>query len=265
MTGHVIVNAGATLTIQPDVQVRFSSGLSLTVIGGLNAIGAPGQLITFTSDQATPAPGDWNGMHFTDGSLVRLDYTDIGYGGGGAWAMLDTDLADIIIDHSTIHHSAATLGAIRFNRAGYTPVIRNTTFANNANYPIYHYAFDIAPTYDSLILTGNGTDAVYLGGGNFNRNVTLDSRELGGKPYISGSITVMTGYTLTLAPGTLLQLGSGSGLSVSSGATLNAIGNVSEPITITSTAPDKTFNYRTYAKHRKDLTKKGELEYVWSV
>ena len=147
----------------------------------------------------------------------------------------------MIYDNAPLSNGAIIVGGI--GQSGLTYTLQNTTIRDNAGYAIYHYSFDVAPSYRNLTLQNNGVDAVYLGGGNFNRNVTLDSRELGGKPYISGSITVISGYALTLAPGTLLQLGTGSGLSVLSGATLNAVGSASEPITITSTAPDKTFNY----------------------
>ena len=69
---HVTCDArlpsGATLTIEPGVEVHFAPEFSLTVAGTLIANGTPDQPITFTSAQEMPDPGDWSGLHFVAGS-----------------------------------------------------------------------------------------------------------------------------------------------------------------------------------------------------
>ncbi len=57
-----------TLTIEQGVAIRFSPGVTLTISGTLRATGAPDQPIIFTSDQESPAPGDWGGLRFEAGS-----------------------------------------------------------------------------------------------------------------------------------------------------------------------------------------------------
>ena len=52
--GDITVNNGVTLTVDPNVIVKFNSGRRMTVLGTLNANTA-----TFTSNQAVPAPNDW--------------------------------------------------------------------------------------------------------------------------------------------------------------------------------------------------------------
>lgn len=67
--GTVTVTNGATLTIDPGVDVRFNGSYSLTVVNGaLVANGNPsgGGVITFTSNQTLPGAGDWYGIVFND-------------------------------------------------------------------------------------------------------------------------------------------------------------------------------------------------------
>jgi len=52
--GDVSVNSGVTLTVDPNVVVKFNSSRRLDVLGTLTANTA-----TFTSNQVSPAPGDW--------------------------------------------------------------------------------------------------------------------------------------------------------------------------------------------------------------
>ena len=61
VTGNLTVASGKTLTIMPGAIVKFSSGLSLTVNGTLNAQGTRAQPIVFTSIKDDEHGGDTNG------------------------------------------------------------------------------------------------------------------------------------------------------------------------------------------------------------
>ncbi|HEX9922717.1 MAG TPA: right-handed parallel beta-helix repeat-containing protein, partial [Anaerolineae bacterium] len=77
-----VVNIQAKLTISPGVEVRFlpDAGFQVNNNGQLEAIGAPAQPILFTSDSATPARGDWNGITFEATSLTgTIQYAVIEY------------------------------------------------------------------------------------------------------------------------------------------------------------------------------------------
>ncbi len=84
VAGDVTIAQGATLTIEPGVEVRFKGPYSLWVQGKLMAQGTPADPITFTSRAATPAPGDWVGLRFTtpESSNPQLVYCNVRYAGG---------------------------------------------------------------------------------------------------------------------------------------------------------------------------------------
>jgi hypothetical protein len=74
LDGNVTVAAGATLTIEPGVIVKFNGSLRKLIVNGtLSAVGTQTSLITFTSYQDDSAGGDTNG----DGSTTT--------GAAGQW------------------------------------------------------------------------------------------------------------------------------------------------------------------------------------
>lgn len=79
----VVVKSGVTLTVEPGVVVKFTSGTNLIIDGALVAEGNPTHPITFTSNSATPVPGDWGSIKFRDSSdddLCKISYGVIEYG-----------------------------------------------------------------------------------------------------------------------------------------------------------------------------------------
>ena len=78
--GNITVTG--TLTIEPGVEVRFASsrGLKVPENATLAAIGTVEQPITFTSDAASPSPGNWDWILFDDsGNDDTLEHCVIEY------------------------------------------------------------------------------------------------------------------------------------------------------------------------------------------
>lgn len=81
---NVSVETGVTLTIEPGVMVEFKNETALTVNGTLIAIGNESNMITFTSNNTNPQPGDWRYIEFDndDGSSMisyaRIEYSYYG-------------------------------------------------------------------------------------------------------------------------------------------------------------------------------------------
>ncbi len=88
IAGDISIASGTSLEIGPGVELRFSSGAGLQVVGVLRVLGVlsgPDQApVVFTSDEAVPAPGDWSGLSFTDySSATELHNTAIEYANCG--------------------------------------------------------------------------------------------------------------------------------------------------------------------------------------
>jgi parallel beta-helix repeat protein len=75
--GYLEIAPQATVTVAPGTTVRFrptergEEGI-LLVRGRLQAVGSREQKITFTSDEITPSPGDWQGIVVLDSSKKNL-------------------------------------------------------------------------------------------------------------------------------------------------------------------------------------------------
>jgi len=97
VTGDVIVPSGQTLTIEPGAEVNFQGHYKFTVGGNLQAVGALGDTIFFTTDN--PLTG-WGGIRVDSGQISNLGYCRIEYGKtsgdypdihGGGLALLSSD------------------------------------------------------------------------------------------------------------------------------------------------------------------------------
>jgi parallel beta-helix repeat protein len=154
-----------TLTIEPGVEVRFDPGVQLAVgyssgdPGALVAVGTAESPILFTSNNATPAPGDWYNIKFNstaDSDTSIMDHCVVEYAGWGGGA-LNIYQSSPTIQNSTIRNcqyygiymssSSATLSANTISDCttsiGYgiylfngSPTISDTVFSGNSNYDI---------------------------------------------------------------------------------------------------------------------------------
>ncbi len=160
-------SAGATLTIEPGVQVRFNQSTQLT-IGG--ASGNPGALIAqgtaaapivFTSNQTTPTAGYWNNIKIdntANDATTILSRCMLEYGGSSSQGMLYLSNAKPAITYCIFRYSShagiyivgsgANEAQINFNNfinnlygiyiSSALPVIRNNNFSGNTNYGLYY-------------------------------------------------------------------------------------------------------------------------------
>ncbi|MBP8291248.1 MAG: right-handed parallel beta-helix repeat-containing protein [Caldilineaceae bacterium] len=272
---NLVVQAGATLTLQPGVTVKFGGtapgyasapgSAALIVDGAINAVGEPGNPVVFTSlkDDAhggdtngngasSGAAGDWYGMVFRPGSAGQLNHFFVGYGGSGVFnATLRYGRAQVDVKQASLQlrQGVITTGlrkGVYLEGADITPVVENVQIANNvgaAGYTdrgdaVYQASINMQPTFSGNSFSGNSFNQVTI---DVNTAMTR-SVTLGGAPYgfICGytlcQLVVPNGAALTVNPGTLLAFGPSYGIGIASGGALVAEGTASQPITFTSTA-----------------------------
>jgi parallel beta-helix repeat protein len=150
LTCDVTVAAGCSLTVDAGVQVRVRAGFDLTVAGTLDVNGGSGNVATFTSDAATPAPGAWNGIVLQSSALATIDHALVEYAVDGVamTGSASATLSDVAIKNNSssgvylISASSATLSGV--------------TCTGNT-YGIYVYVNSTAPptTATGCTITGN--------------------------------------------------------------------------------------------------------------
>jgi len=182
ITGSLLIEQAATLTVDPGVEVRvlpYTNG-GETVNAGLQvgrefgegpggrivARGTPTEPIVFTSGQPQRAPGDWSGI-FLFGSDMPSDfrYCVIEYAGAGWSAWIDLwsgagirshIAAGAVIDHCTIRYSSAD--GICVNAGA--PQILDATVSDNAGTGVMLCAYNgvaVGWLVDGCMIARNGT------------------------------------------------------------------------------------------------------------
>ncbi len=171
VTGNILVNNGVTLTIQPGATLRFDSAKVLQVNGTLIARGTRDSIITFTSNQASPMPGDWGDIFFTDASTDAtfdsngnytggciLEYVSTMYGGDSLASMIATirgDHCNLAIFNSDISESRTSGIAMD----GGSLFIRNCNIHDNAGSGVAFLSTNYSTGQLQLLnctVTGNG-------------------------------------------------------------------------------------------------------------
>jgi outer membrane protein assembly factor BamB len=129
--GNVLVEKGAVLTIDAGVELRFDGEYYLQIEGKLIAIGYDDNMIKFTSNKATPKPGDWNAIIIREnsdhGSIIK--YCTVEYSERGI--------------HLDTHGSSVPI-TITYNR-----------IINNEYKGIWFQSFKCSPTIDKVLVANN--------------------------------------------------------------------------------------------------------------
>jgi hypothetical protein len=147
----VFVN-GATLTIEPGTEIRGLNGSALVIEKDsmLNAAGTADAPIVFTSNEATPAPGDWGGI-----VLLGSATANIGVGMAEGFPVPPTYGGD---DDA---HNCGTLQYLRVEYAGFA-----ISEGNELN-GITFYACGTGTTVDHIQSHMGLDDGIEMFGGTF--------------------------------------------------------------------------------------------------
>jgi hypothetical protein len=218
----VTYRQGALLTVEPGCAVKFQNNTAIYFgfygPSGLQAIGTASAPILFTSNQASPAPGDWNGLLFGDSTTAgtRLSYCTIEYGGPHTYGFLDAAAIKIAGWGVVDEISDCTIRYGGMNGVHCTGSSGFGTFRNNVVTANLGYSLRIGPQLAERLnagntLTGNDSAGVELSG---RLSVSTTWPDLG-VPYVITNVTVgdsTNSPVLTIEPGTEVRFKSGGWL-----------------------------------------------------
>jgi len=93
------IPSGASLTIDPGVEVQLYPGVSITVNGTLKALGTPDQPVRFVGRSGQPQDA-WDGIYGESG-LIALSSTQIHMGGAGG-TLIASNRGTLVIQNSQL-------------------------------------------------------------------------------------------------------------------------------------------------------------------
>ena len=125
VVGDVNVSAGASLAIEPGVQVLFEGYHTLAVFGNLTAVGTPSAPIRFASNASVPFTGDWRGIRVQPGANATISHVLITY---ALWALWMLDASGGVYHNLSVERSSTGLYLAQATNL----TIRDSSFSNNS-------------------------------------------------------------------------------------------------------------------------------------
>ena len=242
ITGNLTIENGATLTVEPDVIVKFNNDKRLYIWGAINANQA-----TFTANENNPSPGFWDyiqiGNSYNEGSAIFLDCI-IEYGDK---LFIDSGTASIdnCLIHNMYYYGIQTDDNLSMNNS----TIQNCQYGIHLNtngnvqltdvtitmneWPIYYYGPGAMSVSGNNNLHGNTIDAVYIGFTLNNNNWTLPNINNNATDnlseyipyYFCNSFTINETAGITIESNNIIKFFNGRGLNVKGKLIANANGN----------------------------------------
>jgi len=244
VTKLIEVGNGATLTIDPGCVVRFDAGAGIrcgdSSEGAVVAKGTSSGPIFFTSNAAAPAPGDWKGLAFSEGTLPATELSCCTIEYADSQAVLTT-LNSVVKVHDCTVRASAGYG-FNYDLWGRLDDFHDNTVTGCANYPVHIAPDNIRFLGTGNVLTGNAVDGIQVDGGSVSKSGLWRDQ---GVPYVVTAgvdIGASENPVVTIEPHTTVKfLGAGGAyayLSVGNGSPggLVADGGAS-PIVFTSGGP----------------------------
>jgi parallel beta-helix repeat protein len=170
MSKDVIVYPNATLTIEPEVEIKFGGNFSLIVEGKLFANGTRDKVIRFASNKDEPIVGDWGTIRLNGTETSILVYCIIEYGTNG----ITIENGTLNIQNSFVCFNSEN--GIMITNGSVT--VKDNKIANNTMSGMYIAGGNqvtvqhniIMSNEDGITLTGNLTSEININQNNISLN-----------------------------------------------------------------------------------------------
>ncbi|MCO6411406.1 MAG: right-handed parallel beta-helix repeat-containing protein [Thiogranum sp.] len=156
ITGNLTVSAGANLILPAGTVLQFGSGYYLQIDGTLTVSGTASEPVVFTSNNATPAAGNWSGIRITSGATdvvidnARIEYASNGITFTGAGGTLSNSLIENNYTGVSITDAS--------------PTLQGNIVRSNSNYGVFVYRYSNPMIDGGNTIAGNNY-GVYVYGG----------------------------------------------------------------------------------------------------
>ncbi len=226
VTAHVTVNAGITLTIDPDVELIFDGNFYVYVYGGLQSNGTAGQPVDINGGGG--GAGSWQSFIFYNADLAgSFSYTTLSESGSnGTYGTVYAYNSTVTLTNCSIHD------ALYDGLVLTTDAIVNVDGLSiyNTRYPVYLYSaeivFNLAGINDFSTNTYPQIRCTFT---SITQDLDLDGCETA--YYFHGNVTVNNGFKLTLNEGVKLKFNSNRYIYVH--GAFASLGTVADPNYIT--------------------------------
>ncbi len=218
VTSNLQVSSSGSLTVEAGVEVQINTNTTIIVQGTLIATDA-----TFTSMQATKQKGDWNSIEVQSGGDASFSGCTIEYGGystnySSDYSSVYGHGGDITFSDNCIISNSNNAGLRVQNNS---VVELSNTQITACRWPIVYT--DVATTLfdrNTVIISGNTFNGIYLNFNYLNSNMVLDSIDV--SYMITETFNIQGSGVLTTYSGSTIEVDNNKRIIVD--GTLNAFG-----------------------------------------
>ena len=228
ITGDVTIDNGATLTIQPDVVVKFQSGAGIIVNGGLSVPGITDHPVYFTTIHDTttpdgdaggfgnvpaPAAGSWKGIWAYGSGIITIDHGIIRYAGGsGDDAIYKTGSAGNLTVTNCIISTTTGAGVHTRNTGSITTSVAGTQVSDSSSFGIWIESATGTATIDTNSIQSSGRHGIYVSSPSTATAVAITANSVSGTGSGSHGISLMNTGTTTILTNNFMTNAGGYGL-----------------------------------------------------
>lgn len=229
VTGNLTVAGGATLTVDPGVELVFDGNYDLLVQGALAVAGQPASPVQIRAETGQT----WRSIRIASGSAgSEIGWATISGGGSNStYGAIRVDGADLSLHDSDILDSAndgLVLGAG-------ADLAVSALSVSGTRYPVHLTSADLVfDVQGATTLAGNQFDRVNCSFSSVGSDFLAEAVDVAW--YFQYSVTVQSGATLTLGEGLALKLPWSGSIEVA--GALRSLGTAPAPVWITSYADD---------------------------
>ncbi len=229
LDGNVRVTDGATLTIEPGVEVVGKSGSRITVRDGgtLKATGESTNPVWFYGE--SDSTGFWEGIRFRSETENELDNVIVRNGGQGDWSNIYLDDSSTVSVTNTLSERCSTSGMIATSGTTLSE-FSNNHFRDNESAAVRIPTSLVGSVDSGSVYAGdNADDVIHVSDADIEEDTTWPVTDA---PYrFEGSNHRVTGAAVTVEPGASFVFESGGRITVRDGGSFAAEGESDAPIT----------------------------------